>query len=543
MKRNRIFLTLLFVGFVLPMCCQDFLHEYFKLDTLSKINPLDDMTHLVYDFTDGVFCYTESTAFRKQGQEYTATFYLFDIGHYTLSERHLSVPINVLKSLGSTIQPWIYDFQFSNDYCVVSLQDIILLFKSEGERYLLDTTYECQNVKLCYLYQGDLFYLEEDHDFGYRWYRLHDGQRVVVRPLQYEAPHVVQAKPNRYLFRDDHFLYFLSNRYPSLEKYGLNGDWLERITFDLPSWHPFEDEYIKKSLKVPYGVERIRATMDEIYNYSYPKVVFPLGGDYLLYYTQYDTTTHKSKLYFAIRNADGTTKCYPRKVPSELLYTGDALPMTLLENRVDKAWVSWNNILVEILLADTVDASGLTDLEYRQRREDFYLKSEPFPAIKVSSYKTEQQEYLPAFYNSHGLLQSLSNLPVGKHILVLNNELDCSGCRKTLFSWLNEQRDKDFFVDVVYPYFPGAMTRYDWRMDVCKYLEKPFQMLFLDKDRYEHYPKFGGIPYRSFPGILLYETGHTPLYLPLEEIFEDNSYANIFRETFLKQVNDFLKRK
>ncbi|MBR6332873.1 MAG: hypothetical protein IKR77_00575 [Bacteroidales bacterium] len=235
--------------------------------------------------------------------------------------------------------PWIYDFDLAGDSCLVSIQNQLLLYRLEEGNYKLMSVFQCENAKVCYLHRGDIYFMEEDHDVGYRWYRLHEGKRLFVRALDYEAPHVVQAKPNRYLFRDNHHVYFLSNRYPSLSLYSLEGVAQDTVVFDLPCWHPFEDEYVKASLEVPYGVERIKATMKDIYRYSYLKMVFPIGGDYLIYYTQYDTVTHESKLRFAIGTPEGQMTFLSQKPTDEYVYDDTLTPFTLLERHVDKAFV------------------------------------------------------------------------------------------------------------------------------------------------------------------------------------------------------------
>ncbi|MBO7491270.1 MAG: hypothetical protein J6T59_02400 [Bacteroidales bacterium] len=541
MKRTRIFLTLLFLAAWYSLSSQDWIGGRFSQDTVCKVNMLDDVAHVVIGVNENKVFFTSSSAFHESGQEYTATFYSVDLGGYAQSETSLSIPFKTLRAHGFVGQPWIYDFQFLSDRRIVSIQSELLLYKREGGHFVLENVFDCENAKVCYLHRGEVYYLEEDHDFGYRWYKLREGRPVLLRSLAYEAPHVVQAQPNRYVFRDDHFVYFLSTRYPVLYRYSLDGDAVDTVEFDLPLWHPFEDEYIEHSLEMPYGVERIKATMKDIYRYSYPKMVLPVGGDYLIYYTQFDTVTGTSRLQFAIREADGRTVLYDRKPKAELVYSDSLVPFTLLEHRVDKACVTWNNRLVELLLADSVDVRGLNDAAYRQAREDFYRNSSPQLAVKVSTYRHSQQMYWPFFFNLQGKPQSLVNLPNGKYILLLNDELECSGCRKTLLSWMNGLKGGNLQFVIVYPCLPGALALYDWQEDIRKSLTHSFRMLFLNKENCKQYPCFRDSGCGSFPGILLYESGRAPIYFPLEEIFTDNTSSYQFRESFLKEIAGFLK--
>lgn len=527
----------------LPLSAQSWMGQLFTTDTLIRVENLEDVTHLICNVSNGIFYYVEAKAFKESDQEYAATFFSVDLGRYASSKVVLTIPSRYVNSKVRMGAPWIYDFQFLDNSCVVSIQNKLCLYSWQEQQYKLDTMYDCENAKMCYLYQGDVYYMEEDHDFGYRWYRLCRGCRKLVRTLEYEAPHVVQASPNRYLFRDDHYVYFLSNRFPHLYRFTLDGEPVDTITFALPSWHPFEDEYVKTTLQVPYGIDRIKSTMQDIYSYSYPKMVFPVGGDYLLYYTQYDTMTHKSKLQFALRTDGGRMTLYDRKPAAVMTYQDTVPPFTLLERGVNKASLSWNDKLLEIVWADTVSSAGLTDSAYRQERELFYRTSSPALAVKVSTYKKAHDRTASVFYNDHGNLQALSNLPLGKHVILLNEALECSGCRKAILSWLDNLKGEVPSIVIAYSYLPGALTIYEWREDVRKYLKAPFFMLCLDRERCDHYPCCAVQPHQSFPGILLYESGQTPVFIPLEDIFTDDVYTYQFRDSFVDRVMQFLKHR
>ena len=134
----------------------------------------------------------------------------------------------------------------------------------------------------------------------------------------------------------------INNRYKMMEYY------------DIPDWHPFEEEYIRKSLSVPYGIERIRATMNEIWRYSYPKYDFPIGGGHLLYYTQYDTATRKSHLQYAYLDPSGNTCLFQKKDTCRDVYGGERFPFLLFESDMDKARISWNDLLLEICAESAV---------------------------------------------------------------------------------------------------------------------------------------------------------------------------------------------
>ncbi len=542
MKTLRIGFLVWIVMSYCTVMGQDWVGHLFELDTIIGIQDdfVDgDLLHLVSAVNNGVFYYTEANAYSENGRVYTASIHSLDLGSYMHHSFTLSVPISMLKRAGYVGKPWIYDFHFLGDVGVVSIQDMLLVYLREGQQYIFDTLYRCENAKVCYLYGGDIYYLEENHDVGYRWYRLRGGHVEFVRALDYEAPHVVQAKPNRYIFHDDRHLFFLSTRFPQLDIYMLDGVEESSVSFELPDWHPFEEEYIRRSMEYPYGVERIKATMSEIFQYSYLKLVFPIGGEYLLYYTQYDPDAGRSSLQFAVCDVQGRVHQYGREVPDDMVYSRKTVPFTLLERVMDKAYCSWNDCLIEIVLADTVDYEGLQEQEYLRRREAFYETAAPYTVLKISSYKNAQPCSLLSLYDGERCIYALQDLPQGKHVLLLNGSLDCSGCRDALMLYLDGLDGEGLHKDILYPYYPGALARYEINQKVRKNLHS-FSLYYLAHDRYREYP-YSFIDSRSsFPSILLYEAGNAPIYIPLEEIFEDGVTTNAFRKTFIERVEQFL---
>lgn len=379
-------------GIFMGLNGQTWIGDQFRMDTAITLQyrQIPSMTRLKSCVYDSTLYFIHAKAFQDKSVDYVATVYALSLRDYSQTEYSLPFPKTKIRKNLLATSFWVNDMDFCEKKAVISVQDYIIVYdRACGNRFSYDTMLYHRNAIAAYFHQGELYFLSEDHDKGYQWFHFNrvDGREEFIRELPYEAPHVVQASPNLYLSHNQHFLFFLSTRYPVLHKYTLAGQWVEDITFELPNWHPFEDEYIQKSLSFPYGTERIYGTMADIYRYSYPKAVFPIGDAYLLYYTQYDTITNKSNLQYAIRNADGRTVRYTRYDCSPSAYSGDRFPFNVFDPIADKSRLSWNDCLIEICEDCNISWEGFTPRQYREAREKYIKQNGPTPKVRIMHYK------------------------------------------------------------------------------------------------------------------------------------------------------------
>lgn len=537
---------ILFETFLIMGSCygQHWIDAHFSVDTNIRLSAEEipaDLSHLKYNIIDGVFYYTDMLAFQNKSSQYQATIYGISLGDYVRSKIILPFPTSALPAEATAQTFWINDFDIDGGTLIVSVQNHILRYrKNDSSTFEFDTLYSHPNIKATYLHNGNLYYFEEEHDTGFKWfeYNSKDKKLKLIHQLSYEAPHVVQAAPNRYLFHDNHYVYFLSTRYPIVKKFDLEGHWVEDVTFNLPNWHPFEDEYIQESLSHPYGMERIKATMGEIFKYSYPKFLFPIGGKYLLYYTQFDSIKQKSFPYYAIQDDSGAY-CYPYKNQSDSIYGDSHFPFFLFDAIVEKARISWNDRLIELILDDTSTWKGLSPSEYERQRDAFFRKHDPIPTIRIMTYRNSQPITQPFFYNSEKSFKSIADLPIGKNILLINNTLECSACRNAILTALNETQSS-VHIGILYPFLPGALQQREMKKEIGKYLKREFQLYFLDPEMHMQYPRYISSVCNTFPSILFYETDKVPVFFSTDNIFDDNPTNNLFSPTFQSFWNHFL---
>lgn len=528
-----------------PTQGQTWIGEAFELDTsvvLSYPSLPSDWSHLQYCIHDNIIYFTEQKAFQHAENDYAAHIYAFSLTDLTTFEFNLPVPPDIKRKEWQTGTYWITDFNFNEGQCVVSVQDHIFLYNRLSQtEFEHNSTIDHPNVKSVYLHQGFIYYLEEDHDTGYKWFCFDPKTRkeTLVRELSYEAPHVVQASPNRYLFHDENNLYFLSTKNPILSLYRLDGTWLKDIRLNLPCWHAFEDDYIRKSLRVPYGVERIYATKDQIFNYSYLKMAFPIDGQYLIFYTQYDTCSKKSATMFAIADSTGEASLYQRKCPKDYQFTGNRFPFNVLEPLEALVQVGWKDRLVEITADCDISWQDLTAEEYHNLKEDWFRQHDPIIKIRIMRFKNKGLASEAFFYNSRHELTSLERLPAGKHVVILHNSLECSACVHYLLQAMNNLDTEQVHLDILHAYIPGALQERELNRDVRKYVSRPYDSYYLATDRTTQYPCYISDRVSRYPAVLFYETGKAPILFSNDQIFDDDPYSYRFKPTFQEVMDRF----
>jgi len=524
---------------------QTWIGEVFELDTsvvLSYSSLPSDLSHLQYCIHDNIIYFTEQKAFQHAGNDYAAHIYAFSLTDLISFEFDLPLPPSLRKKEWMICNYWINDFSFNGDQCVISVQNHIILYhRLSSLEFEPDTIIDHPNVKSVYLHQGFIYYLEEDHDTGYKWFRYNPKtkEEILVRELSYEAPHVVQAGPNRYLFHNENNLYFLSTKYPILSQYHLDGTWVKDILLNLPCWHPFEDEYIRKSLSVPYGVERIYATQDRIFNYSYLKMAFPIDGRYLIFYTQYDTCSQKSATMFAIADSIGESSLYARKCPKDYKFTERRFPFNILEPLEALVQTGWNDRLVEITADCDLSWQDLTAEEYHLLKEEYFRQHDPIIKIRIMRFKNKGIASEAFFYNNRHELTSLDQLPAGKHVVILHNNLECSACAHYLLQTMDNLDPEQVHLDILHAFIPGALQERELNKDVRQYVRRPYDFYYLATDRTTRYPCYISDRVSRYPAVLFYEKGKAPILFSNDQLFDDDPYSYRFSTTFQEALDRF----
>lgn len=546
MMKSRI---IILASLLLTTVCangQEWIGHRFTLDTIVRMQWTKEPANLNLikcDIQDNTFYFVEQQSFQQKENDYHAVIHALRLDDYEQTEILLPLPQGARNKEHYARSLWIYDFCFDGDYLLVTTQEELILYKRiQNRNYEVVSSYRHQNLCMGYLYQNKIHFFEEDHDKGFKWFQkeLGSDSATLVRELPYEAPHIVQIQPNRYLSHNKKNVLYLSTRYPRLEVYSLDGQLLEKISFDLPSWKPFEDDYIQKTLSFPYGIERIYAVKDDIYDYSYPKVVMPLRGDLLLLFAHYDTLIGKSVLQYAIREDNGQTLRYLRTNHEDSVYTAAQFPFTLFQGGFDKGNAAGNGKIVQLTYQAEVSWEGRTNAEYLAALDKYYSDHSPILAYQIMDYRPRELWERPILYPAASEQPiSLNELPRRQSVLMLHQGLECSGCVKALYQLLDQSFPDSIHIGHVYPQPLKGLAMQERRNQIRQTLDKPFSFYSNLSPHYSDLTAGESLMESDFPCLLLCRHGHPPLLFKVSEIFaNDNSTA--FSESFLKRWQSFI---
>lgn len=546
MMKSRI---ILLAGILLSNFCtngQEWIGHRFTLDTIVRMqysNAPANLNHIKCDIQDNTFYFIEQQAFQQKENDFYAVIYALRLDDYEQTEILLPLPQNVRNKERYARNLWIYDFCIEDDYLLLTTQEELILYKRiHNQNYQVVSTFRHQNLYMGYIYQNSIHFFEEDHDKGFKWFQKQFGSdsATLVRELPYEAPHIVQIQPNRYLSHNKKNVLFLSTRYPRLEVYSLEGLHVDDISFDLSPWKAFEEDYIRKSLSVPYGIERIYAVKDDIYDYSYPKVVMPLRGDILLLYAHYDTIIGKSVLQYAIMEDNGQTLRYLRSNHEDSSYVAAQFPFTLFQGGFDKGNAAGNGKIVQLTYQTDVSWKGRTNQEYLAELDKYYSDHSPTLAYQIMDYRPRELWKRPVLYPTASKQPiTLNELPKRQSILILHQGLECSGCVKALYQLLDQSLPDSFHIGHVYPYPLKGLAAQEHRSQIRQTLDKPFSFYSNLSPNFSDLTDGDTLTNPDFPCLLLCQHGHPPILFKVSEIFA-NDNSTEFSESFLKQWRSFI---
>ena len=527
---------------------QEWIGNRFTLDTIVGLRGEqmpEDLNHLQCRMFGNTFYFVEQQGFQHKDNGHQAVIHALSTDDYGQTEIVLPLPEDGRNKERYARNLWIYDFHVDGDYILLTTQDELILYKQiQNQIYRVESTYRHPNLFMGYLHQNKIHFFEEDHDKGFKWFQqgLDGDSAVLVRELPYEAPHIVQIQPNRYISHNQQSVFFLSTRFPRIEIYDLDGTFRDSIFFDLPQWKAFEDEYIRKTLTVPYGLERIYAVKDDLYAYSYPTVVMPRCGDLLLFYMQFDSITGKSALQYAIRKEDGETTRYLRRNHEDSVYHAARFPFTLFQGGLDKGNASGDGKIVQLTYMTDVSWQDKTSSEYQSDLNQFFAAHTPEPAFKVMRYAPCTTEFGNAeLHTTDGTSVRIDALPGDKCVLFLHRGLECSGCVKAIYRLMSQSKMESVHLGHIYPTPINGLQAWELASQIRSQLNKPFT-IYYDTTRY--YRQFSPtLPFQEsdFPCLILYEKGKHPRVFRSSDIFTPNYSITEFSETFLETWHSFLK--
>jgi len=527
---------------------QEWIGNRFSLDTIVDLHGtyLPENNNLIKCKMQGdTFFFFEQQGFRHKQNGYQAVIHTLSVDNYEQTEIMLPLPECGPNKERYANSLWIFDVCFEGDYLLVTTQEELILYKRvHNQNYQVESTYRHHHLFMGYLHQKSIHFFEEDHDKGFKWFQKEPGRdsATLVRELPYEAPHIVQIQPNRYISHNQQSVFFLSTRFPRMETYRLDGTFEDSVRFNLPLWKAFEDEYIRKALSVPYGIQRIYAVKDDLSSYSYPKVIMPLYGDLLLLYMQYDTTSGNSVLRYAIRTEDGLTTPYLWNIHEDSIFHAALFPFNLFQGGFDKGNAADNGRIVQLTYRTEVSWKGKTQKQYNQEVDQYMSEGAPKLAYKVMRYHPKTKSDTPCLHPIGAQPIPFSKLPSDKAVLILHQGLECSGCVKAIYQLLEESDTRGIHIGNVYSQPIGGMAAFELNNQIRGQLSKPFSLYYTSSKFYDFLSPTPPLHESEFPCLVLIKKGERPSLFRASSLFTDDYASTAFAKGFLDAWRSFISQ-
>ena len=547
--KTRIFILLGLLWVSCSLTGQEWIGRQFALDTVVDLQcpHLPKNTNLLKSrIQDNAFYFVEQQGYQYKDNDYQAVIHKLSLDNYDQSEIILPLPGKLRKPEHHIRGLWIYDFCFDGDYLLVTTQEELILYKQiNNQTYQVESTFSHHNLYMGYLHQNKIHFFEEDHDKGFKWFQqdLDGGSVELIRELPYEAPHIVQIQPNRYISHNQHSVFFLSTRFPRLEVYSLDGRTQETVLFDIPYWKAFEDEYILKILSVPYGIERIFAVKDDLFSYSYPKAIFPINGDFLLFFSNYDSVNGKSVLQYGIRRNDGSTVLYAPTNHDDSIYVAAHSPFTLFKDGLEKTNASGNGVIVQLILKTDVPWQGKKHKEYIDEENRYFLTNTPTLAYKIMQYAPSTNTTKPVLLTLAQDTVKPEDIPANKSVLILHQDLECSGCVNAIYQLLNQSGEVELHIGHVYSHPLNGLTAYELNNRIGQHLHRPFFLYTCGSPDFSTLVPTRALHEGDFPCVILCSKQDAWEWFTASDVFSSNLNFTEFSTDFLKKWQSFISEK
>ena len=218
--KTRIIILVSIALTSLSVCGQEWIGNQFTLDTIvafQGVHTPGNQNLILCRMIDRTFYFVEQQGFQNMGNSYQAVVHTLSKDHYEQSEIVLPMPDGVRNKERYARSLWIYDFCLDGDHILLTTQEELILYKQiQNRTYRVEATYRHPNLFMGYLHENRIHFFEEDHDKGFKWFQqdLEGDSATLVRELPYEAPHIVQIQPNRYISHNKQSVFFLSTRHP-----------------------------------------------------------------------------------------------------------------------------------------------------------------------------------------------------------------------------------------------------------------------------------------------------------------------------------------
>jgi hypothetical protein len=519
--------------------------EWLRLDTsfvLENLRREAGQRNWVATVYQNNFCFCQRKAFFPHDKAYRCVIHRVDINNWKQDSLCISYP-----QLGSS---WkrevqgccVYALSFEKDKLLLVCDNQLLLYQRNSQGYNFVKRLLCLGVCNGYIFENRVYALVDDKERGlFRWicYENEKDQKGhVVRELPQPAPFLLQFDPKRYLFVNEQYLYYLPPGNCVVKKYGLRGDLLDSVSFDIPGWNPFPQDFLEHLRALPYGTERIFYALGNQYRqYSFVKTVDPINDSLLLLSVNLGNCNTQRQL--AILRMRKTASGWQQELSTlaefdtSRKYLAGSFPASFHLSADNLQVYPHHNSLLQLVEAPEREAyDGLSVKQYQTYKNQWFKDHDPVVKLRVQHVKKEC-----AFLDYDNTSLSLDAFKQDKLILVVNQQPQCSTCQKHLLQFLSSVDT----AQVAVACFMGQVGSYLVRRQQLQQLDEIcprfYQPLYaVENEDYGLYTSCN-----SYPAIFFWQRGYGVVgAYATEDIFTADYNRYEFSESFLNDFSHFV---
>lgn len=486
------------------------------------------------------FCHRMS--FQLIDKEYRCVIYVVNLNTYQQDTLSLHYPTNASSWQRNAQSLCIYALSFEKERLLLVCDNQLLLYRLKSDKYELEQHAFCRGVCNGYLFQNEIYALVDDkeqHSFRWLCYGKNMGKESrLVRILPQPASFLLQFEPNRYLFVNQEYLYYVPPGTCDILKYSLQGSLQDSIHYELEGWKPFPQEFLQQIHALPYGAERIYCALDHHYRqYSFAKTIDPLSDSlFLLSVNLNDANWQRQLAVMRLRKTKiGWQQdfCTLAMTDTGKVYNASFFPVSYHLSSDNILVYPYQNRLLQLMLAPAHEAyAGISVKQYQIYRNQCFKNYDPVLKLRVQNVQNECE-----FQDFEDMRCSLAAFKQDKLILVVNSQPQCSSCQKHLLKFLSS-------VDTAHVAVACFMGRVD------SYLVRRQQLQRLDEicPRFysplyavegEDYSLYTGCD--SYPSVFFWQRGFgmVGVYASTDIFTADYNHYD-FSEEFLNDFNRFV---
>ncbi len=514
-----------------------------------------DSREIVGSVNNEILYFCRNKAYQLDTIKHNARIYSIDLKTKEQSYFDLEYPQLKKTIYGGIRNFWITGLAFSKNKLAVFAQDKSIIYHkiSEGN-YKYQQSFYLYEVRYGYFYQEYLYVFQNNNNDGYTLFRYDttEYKKEKIKDFTFEAPFIRQFFPNRYLSIQEDCFYILESNRPAYKVYDLTGELIDSVVFSTEyPWQAIESSFIKETMKLNYGVERIYYALRFIKQKSYPCKIFPFKEEQsLIVYHQFDKEKERERYFLAWIEQNKDSVIAKSQQFRSLIYDQDLLSDSLFPihfmQGVNCLTIPYKNTLIQISKEPGCEIKGKSGAAYMLQKEEYFRDYPPIITARFMTIKEEKPSLVifdsllvKDYYNNNYYLRSKQ---AEKWILLFQPPIYCHGCLNYILSYFNkiEVDTSRLAFGILMDDVQSYLLKRETMKDIFTYFQKPYYSCYLKEQERKDF--FNRLKIRGrVPLVMMLDFSKgTVILLDDEKIFTDDVTRFEFRKSFREEVSRFL---